>query len=108
MKHALTFTATALLAVRVARSFAVQPAPTRLALELEDYAALPVTADNTNINTRAQLARVNCLRDKPGGRRFFVSRSRMAMVSDTSRCEVVARPKARAAAIRRSRSSPRR
>ena len=51
----------------------LQPAPTRLALELQDYAALPITADNTNANTRAQLARVNYLRDEPGGRRFFVN-----------------------------------
>ena len=34
---------------------------------------LPITADNTNENTRAQLARVNFLRDEPGGRRFFVN-----------------------------------
>ena len=73
MKHALTFTGTLLLAITVARPFAVQPAPTRLALELQDYAALPVTADNTNTNTRAQLARVNFMRDEPGGRRFFVN-----------------------------------
>ena len=45
----------------------------RLVLELQDYAALPITADNTNANTRAQLARVNFLRDEPGGRRFFVN-----------------------------------
>ena len=45
----------------------------RLALELQDYAALPITADNTDANTRAQLARVNYLRDEPGGRRFFVN-----------------------------------
>jgi mono/diheme cytochrome c family protein len=51
---------------------AVQP-ELRLALELQDYAALPITADNTNTNTRAQLARVNYLRDEPGGRRFFVN-----------------------------------
>ena len=50
-----------------------QPPTPRLALELEDYAALPITADNTNENTRAQLARVNYLRDEPGGRRFFVN-----------------------------------
>ena len=62
-----------LLALAVARPFAVQPAPQRLALELQDYAALPITADNTNDNTRAQLARVNYLRDEPGGRRFFVN-----------------------------------
>jgi pimeloyl-ACP methyl ester carboxylesterase/mono/diheme cytochrome c family protein len=48
-----------------------KPAP--LALQLQDYAALPITADNTNTNTRAQLARVNFLRDEPGGRRFFVN-----------------------------------
>ena len=61
-----------LLALTVARLLAVQSVP-RLALELEDYAALPITADNTDQNTRAQLARVNYLRDEPGGRRFFVN-----------------------------------
>ncbi len=59
--------------VIVARLLAVQPQTPRLALQLEDYAALPITADNTNDNTRAQLARVNNLRDEPGGRRFFVN-----------------------------------
>jgi len=62
----------ALAGLGLARLAAVQPAP-RLALQLEDYAALPITADNTNQNTRAQLARVNYLRDEPGGRRFFVN-----------------------------------
>ena len=69
-----------LLVLTIARPFAVQPAP-RLALELQDYAALPITADNTDANTRAQLARVNYLRDEPsinapagaGGHRFFVN-----------------------------------
>jgi mono/diheme cytochrome c family protein len=61
-----------LLVLAFARPFAVQPAP-RLALELQDYAPLPMTADNTDANTRAQLARVNNLRDEPGGRRFFVN-----------------------------------
>jgi mono/diheme cytochrome c family protein len=61
-----------LLALTIARPFALQPTP-RLALELQDYAALPITADNTDANTRAQLARVNYLRDEPGGRRFFVN-----------------------------------
>ena len=60
------------LALTAAPLPAVQSAP-RLTLELEDYAALPITADNTNENTRAQLARVNYLRDEPGGRRFFVN-----------------------------------
>ena len=53
-------------------AFAAEPTP-RLVLELQDYAALPITADNTNDNTRALLARVNYLRDEPGGRRFFVN-----------------------------------
>ena len=35
--------------------------------------SMPITADNTDENTRAQLARVNFLRDEPGGRRFFVN-----------------------------------
>jgi mono/diheme cytochrome c family protein len=60
------------LAVAGARLLAVQSA-SRLVLELQDYAALPITADNTDANTRAQLARVNNLRDEPGGRRFFVN-----------------------------------
>ena len=61
-----------LLALAAARLPAVQSAP-RLALELQDYAPMPITADNTDANTRAQLARVNYLRDEPGGRRFFVN-----------------------------------
>src|SRR5688500_11710337 len=73
MKNAFTLTGALLLALAVARPFAVQPPPQRLALELQDYAALPITADNTNDNTRAQLARVNYMRDEPGGRRFFVN-----------------------------------
>ena len=73
MKHVLTFTAALLLTITAARPVAVQPPAPRLALELQDYAALPITADNTNTNTRAQLARVNVMRDEPGGRRFFVN-----------------------------------
>nr|UXE45359.1 hypothetical protein Hi04_10k_c4711_00005 [uncultured bacterium] len=64
--------AAAVSVVVLVQPFAAQPAP-RLTLELEDYAALPITADNTNTNTRAQLARVNALQDEPGGRRFFVN-----------------------------------
>jgi len=66
-------TGAVLLAVAAGQPVAVQPAPARLVLELEDYAALPITADNTDTNTRAQLARVNYMRDEPGGRRFFVN-----------------------------------
>jgi mono/diheme cytochrome c family protein len=72
MKKAVTVTAALLLGVALVRLFAAQ-LPQRLALELQDFAALPITADNTNTNTRAQLARVNFLRDEPGGRRFFVN-----------------------------------
>jgi mono/diheme cytochrome c family protein len=71
VKNAATFVGSLFMALAVVRPFAQQP--TRLALELQDYAALPVTADNTNTNTRAQLARVNYMRDEPGGRRFFVN-----------------------------------
>lgn len=45
----------------------------RRRLELADYVQMPITADNTADNTRAQLARVNFLRDEPEGRRFFVN-----------------------------------
>jgi len=72
VKRAVT-PAALVLAVLAARPVAVQPPPARLMLELQDYAALPVTADNTDTNTRAQLARVNYLRDEPGGRRFFIN-----------------------------------
>jgi NADP-dependent 3-hydroxy acid dehydrogenase YdfG len=66
MKHVVAFTGALLLALAVGGPFAVQPPRQRLALELQDYAALPITADNTNDNTRAQLARVNYLRDEQG------------------------------------------
>lgn len=72
MKGAALVAAALCVALVAARPLAVQQAP-RIALELEDYAALPITADNTNNNTRAQLARVNNLVDEPGGRRFFVN-----------------------------------
>jgi mono/diheme cytochrome c family protein len=42
-------------------------------LELVDYVQMPITADNSADNTRAQLARVNFMRDEPGGRRFFIN-----------------------------------
>jgi mono/diheme cytochrome c family protein len=42
-------------------------------LELTDYVQMPITADNTDTSTRAELARVNFLRDEPGGQRFFVN-----------------------------------
>ena len=60
------------LALTAAEPLASQGAP-QLVLDLQDYVALPITADNTDANTRAQLARVNYMRDEPGGRRFFVN-----------------------------------
>jgi mono/diheme cytochrome c family protein len=58
--------------VTVAPTVAVATKPTRK-LELTDYVQMPITADNTDTSTRAELARVNFLRDEPGGRRFFVN-----------------------------------
>ena len=64
--------AIAALALAVVQSAAVQPPP-RLALELQDYASMPITGELDGENTRGQLARVNFMRDEPGGRRFFVN-----------------------------------
>jgi mono/diheme cytochrome c family protein len=49
------------------------PAAPRPALELADYVQMPITGELGGENTRGQLARVNFLRDEPGGRRFFVN-----------------------------------
>jgi hypothetical protein len=73
LRSAVAISGALVVALGVARPVAVQPQVERLVLDLQDYAALPITADNTNDNTRAQLARVNYLRDEPGGRRFFVN-----------------------------------
>jgi mono/diheme cytochrome c family protein len=61
-----------LMALILAAALAAQP-PSRLTLELADYALMPITGELTGQNTRGQLARVNFLRDEPGGRRFFVN-----------------------------------
>jgi mono/diheme cytochrome c family protein len=42
-------------------------------LELADYAQMPITGELDGEATRGLLARVNFMRDEPGGRRFFVS-----------------------------------
>ena len=47
--------------------------PQRLALELQEYVQMPITGELDGQNTRGQLARVNFLREEPGGRRFFVN-----------------------------------
>jgi mono/diheme cytochrome c family protein len=46
------------------------PLPT---LELADYFELPITGEIGADNTRAQLARVNFMREEPGGKRFFIA-----------------------------------
>ena len=60
------------LALAGGRASSEQSTP-RLALEFVDYAQLPITGALDGVNTRGQLARVNFLRDEPGGRRFFVT-----------------------------------
>ena len=61
-----------MLILAVLQTLAAQPT-SRLTLELADYAPMPITGELDGQNTRAQLARVNFLRDEPGGRRFFVN-----------------------------------
>jgi mono/diheme cytochrome c family protein len=58
--------------VAVAPTPAAQAAP-RKTLELADYVQMPITGEPGGENTRGQLARVNFLREEPGGRRFFVN-----------------------------------
>jgi mono/diheme cytochrome c family protein len=57
---------------------AVAPTPpaeaaSRRRLELADYVQMPITGEPGGENTRGLLARVNFLRDEPGGGRFFVN-----------------------------------
>ncbi|HTV02469.1 MAG TPA: cytochrome c, partial [Luteitalea sp.] len=49
------------------------PIAPREVLTLSDYVEMPVTGDPNGELTRGLLARVNFLRDEPGGRRFFVN-----------------------------------
>ena len=58
------------IAAAAAPTAAAAPRPI---LELTDYAPMPITGDTAGENTRGQLARVNFMRDEPGGRRFFVN-----------------------------------
>jgi mono/diheme cytochrome c family protein len=52
---------------------AAAPVVSRKTLKLADYVQMPITGDPGGENTRGELARVNFLRDEPGGRRFFVN-----------------------------------
>ena len=56
----------------LAPAAAVDPTP-RQKLLLADYIQMPVTGDPDGENTRGLLARINFMRDEPGGRRFFVN-----------------------------------
>ena len=58
---------------RPGRPTAAAPTVPKPALQLADYAQLPITGDLDGKDTRGELARVNFLRDEPGGRRFFVN-----------------------------------
>jgi mono/diheme cytochrome c family protein len=49
------------------------PGVPRKKLDLVDYVQMPITGDPRGELTRGLLARVNFLRDEPGGRRFFVN-----------------------------------
>ena len=60
------------MALILAATLAAQP-PSRPTLDLADFAQMPITGELAGQNTRGQLARVNFLRDEPGGRRFFVN-----------------------------------
>jgi mono/diheme cytochrome c family protein len=60
------------VAVGVAPAPAASSSP-RKTLELADYIQMPLTGEPGGENTRGQLARVNFLRDEPGGGRFFVN-----------------------------------
>jgi mono/diheme cytochrome c family protein len=72
MAHRISAPMTALLMAATTAAAAPLETP-RLALEFSDYATLPITGEIDGQNTRGQLARVNFLRDEPGGRRFFVN-----------------------------------
>ncbi len=49
------------------------PAAPRKTLELADFVQMPITGEPRGELTRGLLARVNVLREEPGGRRFFVN-----------------------------------
>lgn len=61
------------VAFAIGQTLAAQQPTPQLTLELADYAQMPITGEPDGQNTRGLLARVNFLRDEPGGRRFFVN-----------------------------------
>lgn len=65
----LAFVATALLVAAVPRA----QAPAHLAFDVEDYVEMPITGELDGANTRGLLARLNYMREEPGGRRVFIN-----------------------------------
>lgn len=61
------------LVVEAAAAASTAATPARPGLELADYVQMPITGEIGGENTRGELARVNFLREEPGGRRFFVN-----------------------------------
>jgi glucose/arabinose dehydrogenase/mono/diheme cytochrome c family protein len=61
------------VAIESAPAMPAVPAAPRKTLELADYTQMPITGEPGGENTRGLLARVNFLREEPGGRRFFVN-----------------------------------
>ena len=60
-------------AIESAPAAPAAPATPRKTLELADFVQMPITGDPRGELTRGLLARVNFLREEPGGRRFFVN-----------------------------------
>ena len=61
-----------LVACLAAKSSVIAQTPP-LSLTLRDYLSLPITGSVTGKSTDGALARINVLRDEPGGRRLFVN-----------------------------------
>ena len=54
------------------KTTARRSAPVELALQIADYATLPITGSPTGAGKSGSLARVGVMREEPGVRRFFV------------------------------------
>lgn len=61
------------VAIASAPATAADPTRPRKTLALADYVQMPITGEPRGDLTRGLLARVNFLREEPGGRRFFVN-----------------------------------
>lgn len=60
------------VAIEAAPATTADPTP-RKTLELADFVQMPITGEPRGDLTRGLLARVNFMREEPGGRRFFVN-----------------------------------